>query len=164
MLPGVGICAAFRSGRGLLDVRRTAVRIRRSDAGFIKLSMHSLGQVTWSRETTALCSSLATLPCTNPAGLYSLHFASEFRMLVLMFPRPFLHCPGRFLDAIASRRIRRDCRAGAIVSPLLRMLDEQLRNQSLPARAEVADAVLSFVSASAGEELREEALDVASPS
>ncbi|MFF1946275.1 helix-turn-helix domain-containing protein [Rhodococcus qingshengii] len=135
-----------------VDVRRTRATIRRADPGLIKVGLQLTG-----RGVVTQCGRQAILApgdfaVYDTSETYDLHFASEFSMFVVMFPRERLRISSRELTAVTARRIQGDHGVGALVSPFLSGLRRNLAANSFPSTPMFEDAVLNLLAAALDEE------------
>ncbi|OZC81656.1 helix-turn-helix domain-containing protein [Rhodococcoides fascians] len=138
------------SGR-CVDVRRTRAVIRRSDPGLVKVGVQLRGRgvvVQRDREAVLEPGDFAVYDTSEP---YDLHFASDFAMFVLMFPRESLKIRPNDLSHVSALRIKGDDGVGSLVSPFLAGLRKGLSDGFSPSTRLFEDAVLDLVSAALDE-------------
>ena len=132
---------------GAVDVYRSAQAIRRFDPGYLKLGMQlrGYGLVTQDgREAPLTPGDFALYDTRRP---YQLGFNSEFRMLVVMFPRELLNLRSDDLAKVTARRVS-GCRGvGGLVSPFLNKLANELRSEQIAPTFELSSAVLDLLAA-----------------
>ena len=130
-----------------VDVRRTRATIRRSDPGLIKVGLQLSGCGTIvqnGREAVLHPGDFAVYDTSSP---YELHFAGNFEMFVVMFPREELRIDPRELTTVAARRIEGGHGVGALVSPFLHTLRCNAFDGTLPAIPMLEHAVLDLMCA-----------------
>ncbi|WP_415972381.1 helix-turn-helix domain-containing protein [Rhodococcus sp. 077-4] len=130
-----------------VDVRRTRATIRRSDPGLIKvgLQLGGCGSIVQNdREAVLHPGDFAVYDTSAP---YELHFAGDFEMFVVMFPRDELRIDSRELTAVAARRIEGAHGVGALVSPFLHTLRRTAFDGTLPTTPMLEHAVLDLLCA-----------------
>src|SRR5260370_22870686 len=84
---------------------------------------------------------------------YQLSFGSEFRMLVVMFPRELLNLRADDLANVVARRISGRRGVGGLVSPFLVKLANELRSDQIVPTFELSNAVLGLFAAALSEQL-----------
>ncbi|OZE93259.1 AraC family transcriptional regulator [Rhodococcus sp. 15-2388-1-1a] len=130
-----------------VDVRRTRATIKRADPGLIKVGLQLSGSGTIvqnDREAVLHPGDFAVYDTSAP---YDLHFAGDFAMFVVMFPREALHLASRELTTVAARRIDGDHGVGALVSPFLHGLRRTTVDGTLPTAPMLENAVLDLLCA-----------------
>ncbi|OZF52183.1 AraC family transcriptional regulator [Rhodococcus sp. 14-2470-1b] len=138
------------SGR-CVDVRRTPAVIRRSDPGLVKVGVQLRGRgvvVQRDREAVLEPGDFAVYDTSEP---YALHFADDFAMFVLMFPRESLKIRPNDLAHVSALRIKGNDGVGSLVSPFLAGLRKGLSDGFSPSSRMFEDAVLDLVSAALDE-------------
>lgn len=134
-------------GGRAVDVRRTRTSIKRSDPGLVKVGLQLSGRgviVQDDREAVLGPGDFAVYDTSKP---YDLHFAGDFSMFVLMFPREMLRIASRELGTVSARRIRGSSGMGALVSPFLTNLHHSVVTGTMPTTPLVEDAVVDLLSA-----------------
>jgi len=138
---------------GAVDVYRSAQAIRRFDPGYLKLGMQLRGYclVTQDgREAPLTPGDFALYDTRRP---YQLSFDSEFRMLVVMFPRELLNLRADDLANVVARRVSGRRGVGGLVSPFLVKLANELRSDQIVPTFELSNAVLDLFAAALSEQL-----------
>ncbi|GAF49011.1 MULTISPECIES: AraC-like ligand-binding domain-containing protein [Rhodococcus] len=141
---------------GPVEVERTAATIRRSDPGYLKLGMQLRGYclVTQDgREAALTPGDFAVYDTRRP---YGLAFEDDFRQLVLMFPRELLRLRSGDSEVVTARRISGRRGIGALVSPFLMTVAEQMETGQLASSFDLGDAVLNLLAAAFAEQLGSE--------
>lgn len=135
-----------------VDVRRTRATIRRSDPGLMKVGMqlNGHGVITQNeRQATLAPGDFAIYDTSEP---YDLSFDGNFSMFVLMFPRERLRIGARELTSVTARRIQGNHGVGALVSPFLAGLRQNLADDVFPETPMLEDAILDLLGAALDEE------------
>ncbi|WP_411194573.1 helix-turn-helix domain-containing protein [Rhodococcus jostii] len=134
-------------------IRRTPRTIRAANPDYFKLGLQVRGNSVLSqdgRETALTPGDFAIYDTTRP---YQLSFDDRFRMLVVMFPRHLLRVPPDGIAQLTARRVPGRQGLGAVVTPLLRGLGEQIADASPTVAVHLGDAVLDLVAAAFAEQL-----------
>src|SRR5260370_20448895 len=84
---------------------------------------------------------------------YQLSFDSEFRMLVVMFPRELLNLRADDLAKVVARRVSGRRGVGGLVSPFFVKLADELRRDQIVPTFELSNAVLDLFAAALSEQL-----------
>jgi AraC-like DNA-binding protein len=135
-----------------VEVRRTRATIRRADPGLIKVGMqlNGHGVITQNDHQAVLApGDFAVYDTREP---YDLRFDGDFSMFVLMFPRDRLRIGARELSDVTARRIQGNHGVGALVSPFLAGLRQNLADDSLPVTPMFEDAIFDLLGAALDEE------------
>jgi len=149
----VGAVQISDVGGGAVEVLRSAQTIRRADPGYLKLGMQLRGYclVTQDgREAPLTPGDFAIYDTHRP---YQLSFDSQFRMLVVMFPRELLNLPPTDLAKLTARRVSGRKGVGGLVSPFLVKLASELRSEDVTPTFELSTAVLDLLVAAFSEQL-----------
>ncbi|MFI0407839.1 helix-turn-helix domain-containing protein [Actinomadura sp. 3N508] len=107
-------------------VRRTGALIARSDPGHYKIGVQLNGYCLLTqdgREAALVPGDFTIYDTTRP---YTLAFDDAYRQLVLMVPRRLLHLPEEAVAGLTATRISGRQGVGALLSPFLLQLAEQL--------------------------------------
>ncbi|MEV6338787.1 helix-turn-helix domain-containing protein [Nocardia vinacea] len=132
---------------GEVMVSRTAVTIRRSDPGLIKLGMQVKGRGVVRQsghEAVLMPGDFAIYDTAKP---YRLEFNGPFTMFVVMFSRAELRVGERDLAAGVAREIHGEHGIGGVVSPFLHGLRRSLYDQKLKDSPMLESAVFDLASA-----------------
>lgn len=138
-------------------VARTPRLIRSSDPAFYKLGLQIDGYSVLEqdgREAALTPGDFAIYDTTRP---YQFAFDEAFRMLVVMFPKRLLRLPADGMAALTARRVSGRQGLGALVSPFLHGLGQQLGTADTSAGMHLSEAVLDLLAASFAEQLDVEA-------
>ncbi|MGV9862684.1 AraC-like ligand-binding domain-containing protein [Rhodococcus koreensis] len=134
-------------------IRRTPRTIRAANPDYFKLGLQVGGCCCLSqdgREAALTPGDFAIYDTTRP---YQLSFDDRFRMLVVMFPRHLLRVPPDGIAQLTARRVSGRQGLGAVVTPLVRGLGEQIADASPTVALHLGDAVLDLVAAAFAEQL-----------
>ncbi|MFD6061349.1 AraC-like ligand-binding domain-containing protein [Rhodococcus wratislaviensis] len=135
-------------------VRRTPRMIRASDPEFYKVGLQVRGYCLLTqddREAALTPGDFAIYDTTRP---YQLSFDDRFRMLVMMFPRELLRVPPNGIAELTARRISGRQGLGAMVSPFVKGLGDQVFDASPEVAVHLNDAVLDLLAAAFAEQLQ----------
>jgi len=126
-------------------VERTPELIARGDRPFFKVSMMLAGTgllVQDDREAVLRPGDLAVYDTSRP---YSLVFDTEFRTMVVMFPRHLISLPPDMIGQLTAVRIPGDAGLGAVVAPYLTQLAANLDQLSGTTGARLVQSALDLV-------------------
>lgn len=141
-----GLQLAEVTGTGQV-VHRDRAMIRRADPEYYKIGLQLRGRglvLQDDREALLTPGDFAVYDTSRP---YRLVFDETFRMLVLMCPRSALKVPDRTMARMTAVRVSGREGTGALVSPFLAGLAEQLDSVSAAAAWHLNEAVLDMVAA-----------------
>ncbi|OZC58055.1 AraC family transcriptional regulator [Rhodococcus sp. 15-725-2-2b] len=130
-----------------VDVRRTRATIRRSDPGLIKVGLQLTGRGTIVQNEREAVLNPGDFAVYDTSAPYELHFAGNFEMFVVMFPRRELRIDSRELTTVAARCIEGARGVGALVSPFLHTLRRNALDGTLPTTPMLEHAVLDLLGA-----------------
>ncbi|CCQ14528.1 Transcriptional regulator, AraC family protein [Rhodococcus sp. AW25M09] len=130
-----------------VDVRRTRATIKRADPGLIKVGLQVTGCGTIVQNDREAVLNPGDFAVYDTSAPYDLHFAGDFAMFVVMFPREALRIDSRELTTVAARRIEGDHGVGALVSPFLHGLRRTTVDGTLPTTPMLENAVLDLLCA-----------------
>lgn len=136
-----------------LLVRRTPRLIKAGDPEFYKLGLQLTGYsvvVQDGREAALTPGDFAVYDTTRP---YQIAADEPHRMLVVMFPRKLLQVPTEQMVGLTARRVSGRQGLGAVVSPFLRGLAQQIPSPDPVVGVHLSDAVLDLLAASFAEQL-----------
>ncbi|MBC2643015.1 MULTISPECIES: helix-turn-helix domain-containing protein [unclassified Rhodococcus (in: high G+C Gram-positive bacteria)] len=134
-------------------IRRTPRTIRASNPDYFKLGLQVRGRCVLTqdgREAALTPGDFSIYDTTRP---YQLSFDDRFQMLVVMFPRNLLRVPSDGVAQLTASRVSGTHGLGALVTPLLRGLGEQIADASPAVAVHLGDAVLDLVGAAFAEQL-----------
>lgn len=136
-------------------VNRSAQTIRSVDPGHLKLGLQVSGYTVLTqdgREAALVPGDLALYDTSRP---YSLAFAQDYRMIVVVVPRALLRLPERPLAALTATRISGRQGIGAFLSPLLLRLSTSDGSSDPTVTASIGNAVLDLLTATLAQELQD---------
>ncbi|TQC51220.1 helix-turn-helix domain-containing protein [Rhodococcus sp. WS4] len=134
-------------------IRRTPRTIRAANPDYFKLGLQVRGRCVLAqdgREAALTPGDFSIYDTTRP---YQLSFDDRFQMLVVMFPRQLLRVPSDGIARLTASRVSGTHGLGALVTPLLRGLGEQIADASPAVAVHLGDAVLDLVAAAFAEQL-----------
>ncbi|MFC9554418.1 helix-turn-helix domain-containing protein [Rhodococcus sp. NPDC056960] len=134
-------------------IRRTPRTIRAANPDYFKLGLQVRGRCVLTqdgREAALAPGDFSIYDTTRP---YQLSFDDRFQMLVVMFPRNLLRVPSDGIAQLTASRVSGTHGLGALVTPLLRGLGEQIADASPAVAVHLGDAVLDLVGAAFAEQL-----------
>lgn len=151
---GLGPLTVADIRAGEHTVNRSARGIRASDPGHFKLGLQVRGYSVLSQDGREAALTPGDLALYDTSRPYSLSFAAEYRMLVVMVPRNLLRLPERPVAALTAHRISGRTGTGALLSPLLLRLTEQSTPEDPAVSRPVGEAVADLLSAVLAEQLQ----------
>lgn len=134
-------------------VERTPELIARDDRAFFKVSLMLSGHgllIQDDREAVLAPGDLAIYDTSRP---YTLAFGEEFRTMVVMFPRQMLSLPPDTAGQLTAVRISGTEGLGAVVTPYLSQLAENLDQLAGSTGAQLAHSAIDLVSTVLAQEL-----------
>jgi AraC-like DNA-binding protein len=138
---------------GAVRVARTSRTVRRNDPECYKLGMQVRGYCVLDqdgREAALTPGDFAIYDTTRP---YALTFDQDFQMFVVMFPRALLSLKPEDMTGLTARRVSGRRGMGALVSPFLVGLAQQMDADDLTASMHLADGVVDLLAATFAEQL-----------
>lgn len=138
---------------GSCEVARTADTIRASDPGFLKLGLQLHGYCVLTQDGREAALTPGDFALYDTRCQYQLAFDTDFRTLVVMFPRDLLPLRQSELRQFTARRVSGRRGIGALIAPLLLNMSEQMYHDELSANVELSSAVVNLLAAAFSEQL-----------
>lgn len=138
-------------------VARTDRLIQVADPASYKLGLQVAGYSVLAQDGREAALTPGDFAIYDTSRPYQFAFDDTFRMLVVMFPKRLLRLPQEGMSELTARRVSGRQGLGALVSPFLHGLGQQLGTADTIVGMHLSEAVLDLLAAAFAEQLEVEA-------
>lgn len=140
---------------GPAAIARTPWTIQRSNPGHVNVCILVSGSATLSQDARWVSIGPGDLVICDTTRPYQLAFPNVHRSVVVTVPRGLVRVGSRDLAEITARAISGDHGLGALVSPFLTSVVQQLDENESPTSVQLSDAVIDLLQAMFVEQFRQ---------
>lgn len=136
------------------SVERTPRLIGADDPQHYRFALQVAGHALVEQDGRRARLTPGDLVIYDAARPYRITFSDDFRLTVAMFPRALVRLSPQRMAGLTALSVAGDAGIGALVSPLLRGLSDELRRGSSSATHHLGDALVDLATAAVGQHLQ----------